>query len=1306
MSSRRRPDRSATPRWRSLSSTTKPLPATSVSLIFAQPLQGSPLRSAVDNLPAVGIDDSASFMSEMSRKRERFDSSVSSVVASEGSLTGAKETSNKRSRSGSIANSSPLEARHDGVVIDLTDDVTMSTPAESQRTDDPPPSSQPLSDSPRDLISSEVPLAPTSELTPPVMPPSPAPVDTSKSNRKSSSWFSSLTRSKGNDRARSSLIPTESSVAERSHPETNLDVQTSENVNPDIIVKPPESAPNQAVVVEPASTPIPFPTAKAAPSAPPSTHSSPHRSSWFGSRIKPTEPQPSTQVPTEPLNAPGRTESSNSAKTVTENDPGLRSTVKADSNPSSSLPQDSVPQATPGFISANFTSISSVDSEVVHPQVDSKGATTAAEDTSPVLLHTDSGAEPGRKASVSSLNPTSSRFMIRIPLLGRPKVPLDEAVAVVQSQVSQESSSGGPIDSVPDSPAPAPLNSESSGIHAAEEGAQPSNPCESLTGEPSVPSEEAAVGNSAGTNNPGRDPQPSTWWDYIGWSGAGAPQNTTNTVGMHNDEAQEELTPSVQDQDTPVNPDIQVHSAADEVTQTPEPPPDTHMETIVPNPTAVPQTPSLFSAETGKSQSSAWYSPWSWYAAPSPTAPVNTGDQHPESASRTQTVNGSHSKTESEMVKEDALAREEASTPAPEVTDQQNATPDEHASSPQPVVSPNPIESTIAANRSGWASFFMSRALLVKSITDDQKERDENGMEVMNIEDEEDVNVPPAVGSPASPPPPIVSANGKEVEKKPPPPPVSPPKTPTSPNFRPEREPRKSNPPAPPLTNSESIKRETTKATARPPSPAPSKKSGYASPTQNKPSAPNLVLPTWSDTFHSPPRSNIPPAPQPPKSKLSKTLSYVSGVLFTKDGQTPHGSAKGKEREIEHQFLNFGKELPKAFEITGDTMDPRLLSGDYKVVILGVAGWSPGAVTRTIAGGLPSSSSKFVNMTYSALEKFEEDHGIRFKKITRIPLEGDGTISRKVSRVHTHLLGNKQWMEDLHEADIIFVATHSQGSIISIHLLDRLIQEGHILTPRNVDMLTSTAAAVAPGGPLRYLRTSSYIQPYIQYFENAAAKELFDFQDTETQLSKDYVKALRTVMDHGAKMVYVASLNDQVVPIYSGLFTAASHPRILRALYIDGDAYHSSDFLSNLLVLLIRIMNSGLSDSGLLAHLSEATAGTLSGVGHSTAYEELATYSLAVNYAFRVDDGADVRTDLSLEPFNAVNEQNDYEIPWSLRDLIADERVAHFFAKEFGQLKDAFDDWSPKTSILRDIKRKLQPIQRLSSIRGGSYSRL
>lgn len=60
---------------------------------------------------------------------------------------------------------------------------------------------------------------------------------------------------------------------------------------------------------------------------------------------------------------------------------------------------------------------------------------------------------------------------------------------------------------------------------------------------------------------------------------------------------------------------------------------------------------------------------------------------------------------------------------------------------------------------------------------------------------------------------------------------------------------------------------------------------------------------------------------------------------------------------------------------------------------------------------------------------------------------------------------------------------------------------------------------------------------------------------------------------------------------------------------LSQSASSSSDFLSNLLVLLLRIRNAGLSDGGLLAHLSEATAGSLNGVGHSTAYEEIATYT-------------------------------------------------------------------------------------------------
>jgi len=93
-------------------------------------------------------------------------------------------------------------------------------------------------------------------------------------------------------------------------------------------------------------------------------------------------------------------------------------------------------------------------------------------------------------------------------------------------------------------------------------------------------------------------------------------------------------------------------------------------------------------------------------------------------------------------------------------------------------------------------------------------------------------------------------------------------------------------------------------------------------------------------------------------------------------------------------------------------------------------------------------------------------------------------------------------MDEIHSADVIFVATHSQGSVVSTHLLDRLIRDGHIRTLRSMEA-AGPAESVASGsvdisptilpqrlcclalcgihlGPLRYLSTSSLLQPYFQ----------------------------------------------------------------------------------------------------------------------------------------------------------------------------------------------------------------------------------
>ena len=114
-------------------------------------------------------------------------------------------------------------------------------------------------------------------------------------------------------------------------------------------------------------------------------------------------------------------------------------------------------------------------------------------------------------------------------------------------------------------------------------------------------------------------------------------------------------------------------------------------------------------------------------------------------------------------------------------------------------------------------------------------------------------------------------------------------------------------------------------------------------------------------------------------------------------------------------------------------------------------------------------------------------------------------------RVYQHLLSSEEWINDIHAADVIFVSAHSQGSIVSAHLVDLLIRDGHIVTStsttENVTQQASDIAAQTMGGvwvsasessakgrqricclslcgvhlgPLRYLKMSSFIQPYIQ----------------------------------------------------------------------------------------------------------------------------------------------------------------------------------------------------------------------------------
>lgn len=487
----------------------------------------------------------------------------------------------------------------------------------------------------------------------------------------------------------------------------------------------------------------------------------------------------------------------------------------------------------------------------------------------------------------------------------------------------------------------------------------PESPSQAPPEPPSVPLPvpESAADSSAAPRSDGSTPNAdeqhshsSSWWDYVGW-GYGAPplsdkpaKPSNLTIDPDRANAELEVAPPTSPTPPEMAKTVSVASAPPTVQRSPVQSAAPDMQAskstdgIGQTPVEVDQKPpSIMSAETMKSKGSVWYSPWAWYSmSPNPTDASPSADQ----ASEARKDEGDHVMTESEMVKEQALARDDASvtqgdkTEPPVIAVASDPTPPSADTAMSPSgESHNPIESSITTSRSGWVSFFMSKGLLTKSVTEDGQEKDENGMEVMHIDDEDDKQEGPSA------PVAIMSINDRLQVSHPG---SLPSKDPVL-SARREHAHKKS---IGSVAGVDGRKGDLKQGTARTPSPAPSKASSINSTSAPRPSSlKNLVLPTWEQTFLGPPRSQIPPKAQGKTrfAKMSKTISLVSDVLFNKDEEV-EGKWKGKEREKNHdaKFIHLGKELPKALSVIGETLNPYMLSGGCRVVVIGVAGWSPG----------------------------------------------------------------------------------------------------------------------------------------------------------------------------------------------------------------------------------------------------------------------------------------------------------------------------------------------------------------------------
>ncbi|KAI8374370.1 uncharacterized protein BYT42DRAFT_499293 [Radiomyces spectabilis] len=400
--------------------------------------------------------------------------------------------------------------------------------------------------------------------------------------------------------------------------------------------------------------------------------------------------------------------------------------------------------------------------------------------------------------------------------------------------------------------------------------------------------------------------------------------------------------------------------------------------------------------------------------------------------------------------------------------------------------------------------------------------------------------------------------------------------------------------------------------------------------------------------------------------------------------------------------------------------------GQKSFVVIGVHGWFPMKLVRSMVGEPTGTSARFCEMMVLSLKRyFETEHQLTIPDqcITVIPLEWEGKVEDRVENLYRILLENEAWVTALKAADMVLWATHSQGTPVSTMLLHKLIDAAYIQVPRQSVCLLAMAGI--SHGPFPYLKGSIIVK----YFEADAARELFDFMDSNSDISTKFRMSMAYILRQNVKTVLVGSMQDQVVPLYSAIMSGTSHPNILRAIYIDGHIFSENDFLINLITLALRLRNAGFSDHGLLTHISEVLAGNLYSWegGHSTIYDELGVYTIAIRYLFEtqplgkrklmeprspastVAAGAAVASsnhvtprttkvaavEPKLDQFNAKVRLNPFYLPWAMRGIYDDARVQgdEFFHRELLRLQDLFDRWQPSSSKLKEIKFRLEPLK-------------
>ena len=209
-----------------------------------------------------------------------------------------------------------------------------------------------------------------------------------------------------------------------------------------------------------------------------------------------------------------------------------------------------------------------------------------------------------------------------------------------------------------------------------------------------------------------------------------------------------------------------------------------------------------------------------------------------------------------------------------------------------------------------------------------------------------------------------------------------------------------------------------------------------------------------------------------------------------------------------------------------------------KALAIGVHGYFPAPLLRTVLGQPTGTSIRFASSAADAIERFTIGQGYTCK-IEKVALEGEGRIAERIETLWKLMLN---WIDHIKNADFIIVACHSQGVPVAMMLIAKLVEFGCVTSAR----IGVCAMAGVNLGPFPDYKS--------RLFSSGTAGELFEFSNPKSLVSQRYEDALRIALGHGVRIVYIGSIDDQLVSLEVYFFSLlqmgnAKLPKVIHIFY-------------------------------------------------------------------------------------------------------------------------------------------------------------